>query len=132
MDLKKFFNDPATLAVIASSGVIGFCVGIANGVVQKKHGGWGGFFAAVTTAIIVAIIVGLGLAEYIKSETLKLAIIGVCAIISDDIVAGFKALGSGVRTDPIGTFWRIVDAIRGRSAAPVSPAASVSPATPKE
>lgn len=114
--LRKFFNDPLTVAAMVSSGVVGFVIGIANGVVQRKHGGWSGFVQALATAIAVAVIVGLGLEGYIKSETLRLAIIGVCAVISDDIVAGLKALGSGLRTDPLGTVSRVLDALRGRSA----------------
>lgn len=116
--VKKLFNDPATLVALATSGIIGFIVGIANGVVQKKHDGWGGFFAALVTAVAIACIVGLAISPYVSSEPVKLAIVGACSLISDDIRAGLKALGAGIRTDPLGTLVRIFDAIRARPAAP--------------
>lgn len=119
--VKKLFNDPATLVALATSGIIGFIVGIANGVVQKKHDGWGGFFVALLTAIAIALIVGLAISPYVNSEPVKLAIVGACAVISDDIRAGLKALGAGIRTDPLGTIGRIFDAIRARPAAPSAP-----------
>lgn len=116
--LKKLFNEPSTLVVIFSSGVVGLVVGIANGVVQKRHGGWAGFWGALVTGVSVAVIVGLGTEDYIKSETLRLAIIGACAVVSDDIWAGLKTLGMGLRTDPFGTIWRVLDALRGRPPTP--------------
>lgn len=114
--LKRFFNDPATMVILFSSGVIGFIVGIANGVVQKRHGGWTGFFAAICTAIAISMIVGLGIDGYVTNKSLRLAIVGVCALISDDIRAGLMALGAGLRTDPLGAISRFIDALRGVSA----------------
>lgn len=94
---KKLFNDPATLGVILTSGAVGLVGSIANGVIQKKHGGWGGFFGALFIGITISVIVGLGIQNYIQSETARLAIIGACAVVSDDIWAGLKSLGSGVQ-----------------------------------
>lgn len=116
--LKRIFNDPATMVALISSGVLGFVVGIANGVVQKKHGGWSGFFGALLTGTVIAVIVGLGTVDYIQSETARLAIVGLCAVISDDIWAGLKSLGVGLRTDPLGTLMRIFDALRARPSVP--------------
>lgn len=127
--IKRFFNDPATVAVLASSGIVGFVVGIANGIIQKKHGGWAGFFSATFWGGVIAMLVGLAASGYVHSEALRLALVGVCAVISDDIRAGLKALGLGMRTDPLGTVARILDALRGRS----SPQPDASPQlSPKE
>lgn len=118
--LKKFFTEPGTLAALVTSGLIGFIVGVANGVVQKRHDGWTGFFSAVATGVTISLIVGLGIEGYVHNEAARLAIIGACAVISDDIRAGLKALGSGIRTDPLGTITRIFDALRARPAASAS------------
>lgn len=116
--IKRFFSDPVTVVALLSGGIVGFIVGIANGVIQKKHDGWPGFFAALITSTVIAILVGLAIHAYVPNEALRLAIVGVCAMISDDIRAGLMALGSGVRTDPLGTISRILDALRARSSAP--------------
>lgn len=112
--LKLLFKDPATSAAVLASGVVGFVVALANGVVKKRHDGWAGFFGAVVTGTVVALMVGLGTSDYVRSETLRLCIVGVCTVISDDILAGLKALGGGIRTDPLGAVIRIFDALRGR------------------
>lgn len=132
MDWKRFFSDPATAVVLLSSGLIGFIVGVANGVVQKKHGGWPGFFAAICTAVAISMIVGLGIDGYVTNKSLQLAIVGVCALISDDIRAGFMTLGSNIRTDPLGALARIIDALRGRAPPPIADDLDPTPATPKE
>lgn len=112
--LKRLFNEPVTLGVLISSGVAGLVMGAVNGIIQQKRGGWPGFFSAMFVGMGVALIVGLGIQDYIKSETLKLAIIGACAVVSDDIWSGLKTLGTGLRTDPLGTVFRVIDALRGK------------------
>ncbi len=125
--LKRLVNEPGTLIAIFSSGLVGFVIGMANGVIQRKHGGWSGFFSAICTGVSVSIIVGLGLQEYIKSEAFRLAIIGICAVIADDIWTGLKAFGSSLRTDPLGAIARLLDALRGRSTLSTPPPPSVPP-----
>jgi hypothetical protein len=118
MDWKKLFSDPSTLVAIFTSGAIGLGVGIANGIIQKKHGGWSGFFGSAAVGGAVAVIVGLAVQDYIKAEALRLAIVGLCAVISEDIWQGLKTFGQGLRTDPLGAIARLIDALRGKSAAP--------------
>lgn len=122
MEWKKFFSDPATVIAFFTSGVIGLVIGIANGVIQRRHGGWGGFFAAIATGVSVAIVVGLALADYVKSETMRTAIIAICAIVSDDIWAGFKSLGGSFRKNPVDFFIRVLNALKGQSTPPAPPA----------
>ncbi|SEA50754.1 hypothetical protein [Variovorax sp. YR216] len=112
--IKKLFNEPHTLGIMASSAIVGAIAGLAQGVVQKRHGGWGGLLRAVLTGVVVAIIVGLGIEDFVGSETLRLAIVGACAVISEDIWAGLKMLGNGMRKDPLGFAARLLDALRGR------------------
>jgi len=116
--LKRFFNEPGTLVAIFSSGFIGFLIGVANGIIQRKHGGWPRFFGALATGIVVSVIVGLGIQDYVEAEGFRLAIIGACAVVSDDIWAGLKTLGQGVRSDPLGMLSRLVGAVRGKPSAP--------------
>lgn len=124
--LKKLFNEPSTLLVMFTSGALGFVIGVANGVIQKRHGGWPAFFGSALTGTIIATIVGLAVKDYVPSETVRFAIIGFCAIISDDIWAGFRTLGGAFRSNPLEFVFRVLDALRGRSTQ------STPPATPKD
>lgn len=117
---QKLFQKPETLFIMVSSGVVGFLAGIANGVIQMKHGGWPGFFRALFVGVLIAIIAGLGTSGYIQSEAARFAIVGVCAIISEDIWQGFKTFGRGVGSDPLGSIARVISAFRGQSSAPAT------------
>jgi hypothetical protein len=126
-DWKKLFSDPRTVAALFAGGLIGLVIGTINGVIQKRHGGWPAFFAAICTGVGVAMIVNVGISEYIKSETARIAIVAVCAIISDDIWAGFKTLGVGFRKNPLDSVFRVLDALRGRPSAPPTDTTALSP-----
>lgn len=117
---KKLFAEPSTLGIIMSSAVVGVIAGLAQGV-EQRHGGWAGLGRAVLTGTAVAVIVGLGIEDFIPSETARLAIVGACAVVSEDIWAGLKTLGSAVRKDPLGFVARILDAMRGRGAGAAKP-----------
>ena len=125
---KKLFTEPNTLAIILSSGIVGLIAGIAQGVVQKRHGGSGGFFSAIATGIVVSVIVGLAIADFVSSETMRFAIIGAAAVVSEDIWAGLKTLGVSLRADPFGFIFRVMDALRGRTPAPRTPTGTTAPA----
>ena len=112
--LKKLFTEPHTFGIIISSALVGLFAGLAQGVVEKRHGGWGGFLRALLTGVAVAVIVGLGIEGFVASETLRLAIVGACAVVSEDIWMGLRAMGGAMRKDPLGFAVRLLDAIRGR------------------
>lgn len=118
---KKFFSDPATLGVLGSSAVIGLVMGGAQGYIQKKHGGWPGFWTALFTGVAVALLVGLGIKDYVQSETFRLAIVAAAAIISEDVWAGLRAIGRLIREDPLGAVSRLIDALRGKPVVPKDP-----------
>jgi len=116
--LKRFFSEPSTLTALFTSGLVGLVIGTTNGAIQKRRGGWPAFFGALFTGVSIAVIVGMGIQDHVKSEAFRLAIIGACAVISDDIWAGLRTIGTGIRTDPLGSVARIIDAFRGKSSAP--------------
>lgn len=106
----------STLAIMLSSMVIGLFGSAIAGAAQFKHGGWAGVFRAMVIGSGIAVLVGFGVSEYIGSEAVRLAIIGGCAAIGEDIWFGLKAIGRGIRTDPLGYVSRVIDAFRGRPA----------------
>jgi hypothetical protein len=112
--MRKLFSEPQTLGIIVSSGIVGLLAGAAQGIVQKRHGGWLGFFSSLATGVTVAVLVGLAIQSSVSSETLRLAIVGAAAVMGEDIWAGLKMLGASLRKDPLGFLVRVLDAVRGR------------------
>lgn len=103
------------LTVLYTTGVIGFVVGIARGVIEEQHGGWFGFVRGVLAAMVVSVLVGLGLADSTFPPAMQACIIGVCAYISEDIVLGIRKMAGEIGKDPVGTFKAIADAWRNRN-----------------
>lgn len=124
---KKLFTEPHTLAIIISSGLIGLFAGFWQGIVQKRHGGWGGFAQAVISGIFVAVIVGLAIQGWVESEGMRFAIVGAAAVVSEDILAGLKTIGKSIKDDPFGAVFRILDAMRGRPPQPRTPTGNTVP-----
>lgn len=120
MEWRKVFTEPGTLIAILTSSIVGLCVGSAQGLVQHKYGGWSGFFGAIATAMVVSVLVGLSLQEYVHQEALRLALIGASAVIADDIWAGLRAMGRLIREDPLGTVSQFFAALRGNKS-PTAP-----------
>jgi len=121
--VKKLFNEPATLGIMLPSAIVGLIAGITQGVVVKRHGGWGGLLRAMLTGVAVAVFVGLGIEDFIESETARLAIVGACAVISEEIWDGLHWFGSELRRDPLGFIVRLVNVARGRGVPPAGSAA---------
>ena len=112
--IKKLFTEPTTLGVIVTSALLGLIMGLGAGVNQFENKRWAGIVRAALLGVCVAVIVGLGVADYVKNETARLAIVGACAAIGEDIWCGLKAVGRGMRTDPLGYLSRLLAALRGR------------------
>lgn len=126
---KKLFSEPHTLGIILSSGVLGLIAGVYQGIVQKRHGGWGGFFSALVSGVVVSVLVGLAIEGWVPSETLRLAIIGAAAVVSEDMLAGLKTVAKAFGGDPVGVVFRVLDAMRGRTPTPRIPTGTTRPAT---
>lgn len=116
--IEQFFEymnvQSATIAVLVWSAVMGLIGSAAAGAAQFKHGGWGGVLRALIIGIVVAILVGFGLDGYVTSQFAKFAIIGGCAAIGEDIWFGLKAIGTGLRQDPLAYIQRVLAALRGQ------------------
>lgn len=112
--LKGLFNEPNTLAVVVTSAAVGIVAGTAQGLLPGRYGGWRNFLAVVLTAIVVSVIVGLAINDFVPSETLRFAIIGVSGVVSEDIWFGLRSMGRKLRNDPLGMVIRVMDALRGR------------------
>ena len=112
---KKLFTESTTLGIILTSAVLGLVMGAGAGVSQFESKRWPGIARAALLGMCVAVIVGLGVADYVSNETARLAIVGACAAIGEDIWAGLKSVGRGLRQDPLGYLSRLLEALRGRT-----------------
>lgn len=113
----------AALVTGAAAGVIGLMVGIARGVIHNRHGSVGQWLGGVAAAVLVSVLLGWGLEALATPRAWQYPIIGACAYVADDVLAGLRTLGQMVRSDPIGGVMRVLDALRGRSVQPPAPPA---------
>lgn len=117
--LEAFFSYisglSGTVSIVLTSMVLGLFGSSVAGAAQFKHGGWGGVIRALAMGMGIAVLVGFGVSDYVESQTLKFAIIGGCAAIAEDIWFGLKAMGTGLRSDPLAYVGRVLDALRGKS-----------------
>lgn len=101
------------LGAAGVSGAFGIVVAVARGIVQQKHGGWKNFFRGLLAAVVVAVLVGLGLADAEMGIGKKAAIIGACVYVADDILLGFGSLARMFSTDPLRFIREVWASIRG-------------------
>lgn len=102
------------LAVAAPAGLIGLLIGIVTGIIKQRYGGWWGWTQGLASAVVVAMLVGLGIHDTGLSPTSQAAVIGLCAFIASDLLEGLLKLAALLRTDPMGFLARISEALRGR------------------
>lgn len=110
-------TDPTTDALLvttAGAGILGLLVGIARGLIEARHGSIRGWLAGIAAAVLVAVLLGWTLEAAHVPRSWQLPILGACAYIAEDVLAGLRVLGRMVRDDPLGGLMRILDALRGR------------------
>ena len=106
------------LATAAGFGVIGLAVGLARGLIESRHGSVFAWLGGMAAAALVAVLLGWGLDAAQVPQVWQWPIVGACAYIAEDALAGLRALGAMIRSDPIGGVMRILDALRGRGEPP--------------
>lgn len=99
--------------VAAPSAVIALVLATLRGVIAQKYGGLVGWLRGIFASLIVAVLVGFYLEGTNLPTLLKWAIVGTCAFLADDVLAGMLVLGSLFRNDPREFFRSIVDIFRG-------------------
>lgn len=99
----------------ATAGVLGLVVGIMAGVIERRHGSIGSWLAGIAAAITVGVLMGWALKPTGLDPMWQSLMVGLCAYLAEDVLAGLRVLGTLVRTDPLGSLGRIIDALRGRS-----------------
>lgn len=102
------------LATASAAGFIGLLTGIARGIIQQKHHGWGGFFRGMVASVFVGVMVGWGLADMELSMTKQAIIIALASFLADDVLLGLQELARLFGADPFGTIDRVWKAFRGQ------------------
>lgn len=111
MTPKEDWN--ALLTAMTASGALGMIAGIFSGIIQKKHGSFGGFIRGVLASVFVGVLAGWGLADTDLSLNTRSMVIGICSFIADDILLGLMSLATLLGRDPFGFFSRVLSAYRG-------------------
>lgn len=115
--MQKMKPDPDTEALLltaGTTGALGLVVGVFTGVIERRHGSIGAWLAGIAAAVLVAAMVGLALKPTGMDPMWQHLIVGCCAYLADDVLAGLRVLGTMVRTDPLGGAGRFLDALRGK------------------
>lgn len=102
------------VAGVAATGGAGVTVAVLRSIFQRRYGGVWQWLSMLAAASLVAVLTGFLLHDSDFSEHQRWAIIGVSAFLADDILFGILAISALFRTDPLGTFTRFWNAIRGR------------------
>jgi hypothetical protein len=97
----------------AVGAVVGLVVAFLRGLIERKYGSIGEWVAALAAAVLVGAIASLLLHEVDMADTLKGVLIAGSGFIADDVLRGLKVIGAGIATDPLGSWQRILDALRG-------------------
>jgi hypothetical protein len=101
------------MVTAAPAGILGLVVGVMSGIIQQRYGSWFAWFKGVLSAVLVAIFVGLGIADSGLSSATQYAIVGVCSFVGSDILDGILQLSTMLKIDPIGFIRRVGGAIKG-------------------
>lgn len=99
--------------LIGNAAAGGAVVGVLRGVIQRRYGGWLQWLSMLSAAALVAVLVGLA-TEGTMTRAQQFATVGASAFVAEDVLIGLSTLASLFGKDPIGTFKKIWDALRGR------------------
>lgn len=105
----------AVFVTAAAAGVLGLVVGVLTGFIERRHGSMGAWLGGIAAAIVVAVLVAWGLKPTGLDPMWQSVLIGCCAYLAEDMLAGLRVLGSMIRNDPLSGLSRILDALRGRA-----------------
>lgn len=101
------------LQVAGPAGALGLIVAVMRGVIDQQ-GGWRVWLSGLTAAMLVSVIVGLGLHDTDIPQYMQIAIVGLCAYVSRDILTGVVQLSGMMASSPFGFLKEIRDFLRGR------------------
>lgn len=98
----------------AVSSFIGLAIGMMRAVVQEKYKGWLGFFRCVCASLMVAVLVGWGLQGTTFSAPTRSMIVGLTALVADDVLVSVLTIAKLMGKDPFDFLLRIISAYRGQ------------------
>ena len=119
MEQQKEYE--GALVTAGVTGTLALVIGIFRAVINERHGGPRGLIRGILASIVVAVLVGWALTGFDLQLPVKLAIVGVCAYLADDILLGLVVIGSLFRDDPGSFIFKLFDALRGRPPSKDSP-----------
>lgn len=112
--------------------LIGLAIGLGRSIVNEKYGSFIGFLRCVLASGMVAVLVGWGLEGTTFSLTTRSMLVGVTALIADDVLVTLVSISRIAARDPIEFFLRLAAAYRGQIPPPASPVPPASPTEPKD
>lgn len=116
-------------------GVIGAVIGLVIAGIKHaidRRGGWREFWPGACSAILVGVVVNLLLEAADLKEAVRLGVVSLAIYVSDDALAGVRALGRMFANDPLDAARRVITGLRGGARAAPEPTTPPVPPAPEE
>ena len=88
------------LEMVQTVGFFGAVVGLLRLVIQRRYTSFAEAFAVIASSMLVAVIVGLALSSTSFPPPLQYAIVGLCSLISDEMLIIVASLARTAKDDP--------------------------------
>ena len=102
------------LEILYVSSGIGVVVSIIRKILEERHGNLSEWVKGVLSAVLVAGIIGWGLADSGLAQTLQYCIIGISAYVADDLRVGIGRIVKDVAANPLQILKDAINTWRGQ------------------
>lgn len=93
-NLKTFLD------MVQTVGLMGAIVGTLRLIAQRRYSSLSEAAAVLTSSVVVAVLVGLGVRDSSFPPALQYAIVGFCSLIADELLIIVSSLARTAKDDP--------------------------------
>lgn len=103
--MDEFFQwlHKASIVIAIQSAITGVIMVVLAGVGAEPPLRWKDWARILSVSTLVSVLVGWAIHDWISSEVLRCAIVGLCSVVSREILAATRLLGGKFAKDPVGT-----------------------------
>lgn len=110
--------DQTVSAAVALGTLIGVAVTGLRTAFRRRWDDWREFVAGMAGAVLVSSLASLALQSMDMPQTMRIAIAGALAYVSDAILEGLSVIGQMIARNPLDAARRVLATLRGQSEPP--------------